>query len=199
MIIMLHGFGSSGTGSSTCKMVKEHFEGEHTVFTPSYDVTRPFAVAKELERIATEECLDEELHIVGISFGGFLARWLANHVKPEVRPVSSLTLLNPALDGYKTMMNRMGVNESYSGGPDIVIGEHHATIYSGMNVDADRPGLAIGVLVGGEDDVIPCDPTIDEFASRARTSVLYKADHRFTGFKTEVLRFIENTVNNLHG
>lgn len=197
MIIALHGFGSSGEASSTCRMIKEEFGEEHTVYTPSYDITNPFKVSATLRDLLKEN-IDEPLYIVGISFGGFLARWLANFVDPTVRPVSGLVLLNPALNGDERLKERLGINKSFVGGEDIVIEDYHVEAYRAFKVGVDRPGMPISVLLGGKDTVIDPEPTVDYYKGRADVKVIGDADHRFSGYKEEVIDFIDEAINNVH-
>lgn len=194
MIIALHGFGSSGEKSSTMKAIKEKFKDD-TVYTPTYDVTDPFKLAAELKAL-TKLHEDEELHIVGISFGGYLARWLAHN---SSRIVSSLTMLNPVLDGAARIKEHIGVNKSFVGGEDIVLTQAHADIYKAFNIKEDNHGLAINLLVGGQDDII--DPMIatNHYKNRARVKVIHTADHRFTGCSDIVLDFIKESVDNIAG
>lgn len=198
MIIALHGFGSSGDKSSTCRMIREHFGTEQRVYTPTYDVTNPFKLSAELRSLINKSPL-EPLYIVGISFGGFLARWLANYIKPEIRPVSGVILLNPVLDAEPRLKERLGANKSFVGGEDIVITEDHISAYRAFRVDEDRPGMPISVLVGGKDDIIDPEPTVNYYKGRADVKVIGDADHRFSEHKEEVLDFIDEAINSIHG
>lgn len=194
MIIALHGFGSSGDKSSTMIAIKQHFK-DQTVLTPTYDVTQPFVLAAQLKDLA-ETHPEEELHIVGISFGGFLARWLAHNTD---RIVSSLTLLNPVLDGAERLKERIGVNKSFVDAGDIVITTSIVDVFKGFKIKEDKPGLAINVLLGGKDEVIDPEPTVEFYKGRALVEVIGKADHRFSDHQEQMLKFVQEAVDTIAG
>lgn len=174
--------------------IKERFK-DQTVITPTYDITKPFALAAQLKDL-TKLHGDEELHIVGISFGGFLARWLAHN---SSRIVSTLILLNPVLDGAGQLKERMGSNKSFVGGDDIVVTEAIVDVFKGFKIHEDKAGLPIHVLLGAQDDVIDYLPTLEHYKGRAMVEVIGSADHRFSEHSKRVLDFIQEAVHTVAG
>lgn len=160
MIVFLHGYGSSGEKSSTGKSVKEIFP--HTeVMCFTYDYQNPLRSAQEiLQQLADINQQDVEL-IVGVSLGGFWARWLANQISVP------LFLINPSLNPAVSLKKRNDFN------PDFL------THFDKYSVEQDDPELPITVLLGTQDTVIDPVTAATVYLGRARV-VMVSGGHQLT-------------------
>lgn len=97
MIIALHGRGSNGNDSTTVNAIKDYFNGVEHVFAPSYDSDASHdKIARDLTTQVSEHIIKgEELHFVGVSMGGYWARYLANLFAAD-----NLIMINPSLQLY---------------------------------------------------------------------------------------------------
>lgn len=99
-VIMLHGFGSSGTRSTMVSRVREIID--RTVLAPSYPYHNAKRTAKYL-RDFVKEVKDnfnpETLTYMGLSLGGFWADYLSRIDRND----NNLILLNPALNPTKQL------------------------------------------------------------------------------------------------
>ena len=76
-VLVLHGFGSSGTASTTCKAFKRLF-GDDAV-TPSYPSSDAHLTFDLFENTIFPELESSDtINIVGASLGGFWGRFISN-------------------------------------------------------------------------------------------------------------------------
>ncbi len=160
MIVFLHGYGSSGETSSTGKSLKEIFPQTEVVCL-TYDYQNPQQSAQDiLQQIQLLNQQDIEL-IVGVSLGGFWARWLANRISAPV------VLINPSLNPAQTLKKRNDFN------PDFL------THFDKYRVEQDDPELPITVLLGTQDTVIDPVTAATVYLGRARV-VMVSGGHQLT-------------------
>lgn len=173
-MIILHGYGSTGETSSTCQLVKDTF---NNVLTPTYKIQNPASkTANQLLKLPTNEV------IVGISFGGFIARWLANNTQAK-----KLVLLNPVINHNVTLQRHLGKKDNTG----FVLTEKHISDYDYFKVISDKPNLKISILLGMNDEIIDNSLTYKYFQNTANIKTI-NTDHRFTHHKKELLEFIKN-------
>ena len=175
-VIALHGWASTGKGSQTLQMAKEYFSTQMGVrfVAPTYDYTNPKKTANLLVK-TVDRLGGEDPFIMGISFGGFWARWLANNVEG-----STLFMLNPALDAYTSSAKYIGENENYVSGFTKLFVESRRKQLKKYEINVDKPGLPITSVVATDDDVLP--PTLTEdLIGSSRCAIHYvKGGHRLT-------------------
>ena len=145
-ILMLHGLGSTGENSKTCKAVKNYFTPKGwNVITPTWDIHNlklDFKIPKS-----------HRLIIAGISCGGYLARYLAN-----IHPNAELVLLNPLLDPTPFLKN--GQNKRHRITPEI------AQTILAFKITKDKENLPITVIVAKDDDLLNPTITIEAYKDR---------------------------------
>jgi len=157
-VLALHGWGSTGTESTTINRVREHFEAKGIeVITPTYNCTKPKEAAQTILDATNGE---DYLFIVGMSFGGFWARWLANQLES-----STLFLLNPALDAYTSTEKYIGRYTNYKTGLTAIYARKQREILKDYHIDVDYTGLPITAIVATDDDVVPPDTVENEIGS----------------------------------
>ena len=193
MIIAIHGLGSTGEGSSTCQSIKKHFEKEEVV-TPTWDITDPVGTATALKEIAEaykQRDTKSKLHIVGISFGGFLARWLANEFSDDV---AGLIMINPVLDPSLSLKRRLGENKSFVTGDSFYITEGHIEAYGKLVVAEGQFVQSTKVILGMKDDVVNPALALSTFGSTAAVVQIAEGGHRLSEHSDQVLREISSTI-----
>ena len=202
-IVMIHGFGSGGKTSSTCQMVREHFEKlGHKVITPSFNSAMlEFSVEELIRRIRLQLTKqDTELTFVGISLGGFFARYLSNNsVLLFNKPCNDLILLNPALDAPDRLMERIGTNRDYNTQQTFTIREDQVRTLWSYFIEKDKQELNVTLVVTKDDDIVPPDYALEIFKERGRIVTLEKGGHRFIGQGAKILAEIEGAINTIAG
>lgn len=198
MIIVLHGFGSTGDGSSTCQLVKESFP-EHKVLAPTYTSGEFEHTIDELvKQIKPELSGEDNITFVGISLGGFFARYLADKsIDLFGVPCWDLIMLNPALHAPKSVRKYMGMNKNYNTGEKFEVTEKSISNLQKYVLTKDRPGLGITVITADNDDSI--DPTLarEMYADRARLVNFKEGGHRLQGKKEQIVEEIDFAINNV--
>ena len=189
-VLALHGWGSNGDESSTINQVRAHFEARGVeVITPTYDYTKPDKAAKAILDAIGD---DELLFIVGMSFGGFWARWLANQL-----PASTLFLLNPALDAYTSTEKYIGDFLDYKSG----LTRHYANMQrkklKKYHVEKDYINLPITAIVASDDDVVSPD-TVEKLIGSDRCDLQYVTGGHRLEDPSQYLDQLEFAYNNLH-
>lgn len=161
MIVFLHGFGSSGTISSTGQSVKEIFP-DVDVQCFSYDYLNPDKSASDIiDQLQQVNTKDIEL-VIGVSLGGFWARWLANKIG------APLVLINPSLSPQTSLQNRMDFDSSY------------LQEFDKYSVERDNLDLPITVLLGTDDEVVHPSGAIKLYLERAKIVLVEGGKHRLT-------------------
>ena len=188
-VLALHGWGSNGTASSTINTVRAHFEAQGVeVITPTYDYLNPDkAAATILDALNGEDYV----FIVGMSFGGFWARWLANQL-----PASTLFLLNPALDAYSSTEKYLGDFVDYKSGLTKRYAMSQRKKLKKYHVDTDSTTLPITAIVASDDDVV-CPTTVENEIGAARCDLKYvTGGHRLTD-PSQYLQHMDFAYNNI--
>ena len=164
-VLALHGWGSNGTDSSTVNRIRGHFESKGCeVVTPTYNYLDPDEAAQTILDSINE---DDWLFIVGISFGGFWARWLGNQLKG-----SSIVLLNPALDAYSSTEKYIGKNRDYKSGLTMTYVNQQRDKLKKYHIDIDNSSLPITAIVATDDDVV-CPTTVENEIGGSRCDIHY--------------------------
>lgn len=155
MIYFVHGFQSSNTGTTAANFaaVMEMLEEDHVAVNyDSFD--NPDTIMKSLN----EQIGDDATLIVGHSFGGFLARFIAND-----RGLP-LVMFNPALDAPERFQ-RLG-----------------QTLFPAAlvkyDIKEDAPNIPIYLGLGCEDDVVDPAPAINMLEERADLHLDANGSHR---------------------
>jgi predicted esterase YcpF (UPF0227 family) len=208
MIIVLHGFGSSGDVSSTCQAFKEHFKHDR-VLTPTWDPSQPSESLEniiELIDLIKEENPKEHIHIAGISFGGYIAQVLAAMLKHKMSDhnVDSLLLMNPVMEGTKACFKLLGINESYVDGQEPIImtfdtASQYQILDKFLDYSSKTSTVWHSLIVGLKDDVIDPYETMSYFTSGPLFGHVYQLPgegHRLSGAVDEVLEIATKTFMN---
>jgi predicted esterase YcpF (UPF0227 family) len=189
-VLALHGWGGNGTDSSTINRVREHFEAKGIeVITPTYDYTNPDKAAKTIMDATGG---DDYLFIVGMSFGGFWARWLANELK-----ASTLFLLNPALDAYTSTEKYLGDFLDYKTGITRFYANAQRKKLKKYHIDKDHPELPITAIVAKDDDVV-CPTTVEKEVGSDRCDLKYVTGGHRLEDPSQYLDHLEFAYNTLH-
>jgi len=164
-VLALHGWGGTGTDSTTVNRVRAHFEAKGCeVVTPTYDYLNPDKAAETILASVNE---DDYIFIVGVSFGGFWARWLGNRMKG-----ASILLLNPALDAYTSTEKYLGKSKDYATGVTALYAQVQRQKLKKYHIDHDRPDLPITAIVATDDDVVAPD-TVEKEIGSSRCDIQY--------------------------
>lgn len=160
MIYIFHGFGSSATTSSTVNALYTHIDSKLQIKPINYPYWNPL----ECENVVTRQIDpdDTEMIFIGVSLGGFWARYFANKY-----PGSKLILINPSLLAHKNASKYIG---------DVVLGKHTITNDYPAQLEPfaiikDDPTLAIAVIVSTDDEVVDPIHTMNVYNGRARVHV----------------------------
>lgn len=161
MIVFLHGYGSSGSSSSTGKIVKSIFP-DSTVMCFTYDYSNPNNSAADIIRQLNEIDTNEIELIIGVSLGGFWARWLANRLSVP------LVMINPSLQPQQSLLTRPEVDSS------------SLKDFDKYSVSGDAVDLPITVLLGTDDQVVSPELAIQTYCDRARVILVDGGQHQLT-------------------
>lgn len=187
MIIALHGFGSSAETSNTIKTLLSHFEDTDVIYAPSYPSADADQTAKHLLQTVKflEELHPEELDLtfVGISLGGFWARYLADR-----NPGSTLVMLNPALRAHETLQKYVGEND---------FTKEAADEFSKYCIAKDRGDIPITMIVAEDDDVIPANIALEAITEDRAHVIRTTGGHRLLDTLESHIPDIEFAVNNI--
>ena len=184
-ILALHGWGSTGEGSATIGHIKKEFPN---VIAPTYDYLNPAKTANQLLELAQEDYL----FIMGISFGGFWARWLANQLKS-----SSLLMINPALDAYASTEKYIGLRENYvTHIPEFFVQKKREQLRQ-YEIEKDYINLPITAIVATDDDLV-CPTVVEEYIGGDRCDLRYiTGGHRVTDVE-QWMPILKSAYHNLH-
>jgi len=172
-IIALHGWGSTGEGSGTIRSLISYLPDDIEFICPTLDYTNPHGVAKELLKLAED---NDPTAIIGVSMGGFWARWLANQVGNI-----NLIMLNPALNAYESSKKYMGKNINRVTGDVSYYNDGDRQELLDYEIKKDSSGLAITAIVATNDAIIPPD-TVETYIGSDRCAIYYVGGgHRLTG------------------
>ena len=187
MIYLLHGFGGSAEESTTIQTLIEYLsERTDLEIRPiNYSSTNPSKAYVDIFNNIDKD--DNEMIFIGVSLGGFWARYFANQY-----PNSKLIMINPALYAPYTFEAVKG--EEFNG---IEIPDDLGVKLSPYYISDDDNNLAISVIVSIDDTIIPPMPTLKTYADRADILVT-EGGHRLELFDNH-LQFINNAINNIAG
>ena len=166
LILFIHGFNSSGN-CNKCELLKEH--AQKTII-PTLDL---LDVKQSL--VSLDKLVNDEINIIiGASFGGFYAHYLAKKYDKE------LLLINPVVNPLDFM------DDVELGGLDKKA--LHDDIQTLVNFNNDHDFTQeVEVLFGMDDDVVPYKKAAEYFSEYS--SKYYKDDHRLlVGFKAYLLQ-----------
>lgn len=186
-IVVLHGFGSNAQTSSTVKALCESL-GPDNIVGVSYPYWDADAAARQLITQINE--IEEPVVLVGVSLGGFWARYAAS----QCPNVDMLILLNPSLNAHTSVKKYENTNVN---GHDIKPG--YAESMAKYRIVKDYPELPIHIAVCLDDDVVDPDPTIMEMKDRARMKIMETGGHRIDCTKQDVIQFINSAINTIFG
>lgn len=147
MIIYIHGFASSAFGSKAQKF-KDYFEDE--VITVSLPTIPNLAINMLEQIIESFIKLDEDVHLIGSSLGGFYSLYLAN--KYDLKAV----LINPAVNPFNTLSryeNVEFITNYYDGSLFEFTNEHIKSLNSYKVSSLEKPENFI-TLLQTEDEVL---------------------------------------------
>lgn len=181
MIIFIHGFGSNGPSSSTGKALQQMLP-DQDVTKLTYDYLNPLSDVMHI--IQYTNATDCEVTLVGVSLGGFVARYVAS----QCPNVDKLILLNPSINAPASLNKYEG---QVVNGRNVIEGFSQA--YDCMTVQQDNPELPIYVAVCSDDDVVDPNHTIALYQDRANL-LITTGGHRIP-FNEEVKAFINNALN----
>lgn len=138
IIFVFHGYGSTSETSRSVKEIKEMYK-EYEIVTMDYDADKPTpSEAQMSEKISTllnTKFSDaEEVVFLGISLGGFWARYFSNKY-----PFSKLIMVNPSLDPKNSLQKYMSQEKCFD--------------YIKFEVD-DLSSTPIFVLLAEDDQVV---------------------------------------------
>lgn len=149
-VIALHGWGSTGEGSVTLQRARKYFEARNVEFhSPTYDFTDPDATADLLLKTLDDVGVQDPF-IMGISFGGFWARWLANQVD-----AATLFMLNPALDAYLETAKYLGENKNYVTGLSYFFVQTRRFQLRKYQIALDKPLIPMTSIIAMDDETVP--------------------------------------------
>lgn len=175
--VIIHGYGSNpetSTSVSVLKSIITAYDSDATILTPTYDVYDIQSAVKPIVDV-----VDEYTVVIGVSLGGFIARYVAN-----VASAFKLILVNPSIHAYDYLKKYPELRDS--------VRDHFKSLY----VDDDHPDLGILVLLAMDDDVIDPLPTYNLYRDRAMViqsngghpmTTLHSLDHH-------IFKFL-NTIN----
>lgn len=162
MIYIFHGFGSSPTTSSTVNALYTHIDSTLQVKPIHYPYWNPSdceaAVMKQIDPD------DDEKIFIGVSLGGFWARYFANKY-----PGSKLILINPSLLAHKNASKYIG---------DVVLDKYtipndYPAQLAPFAITKDDPTLAIAVIISTDDEVVDPVHTQNVYNGRARVHLTH--------------------------
>ena len=161
MILFIHGYGSSGD-CQKCQLLKEYYAQS---LTPSLDLVDIKSTLKILESYMPEVKI-----IIGASFGGFYAHYLALKYQKEK------ILINPVVDASKLMMY---VDENRYNHNDVISALDEMTAY----IRDKKYSFKADILLGLNDTVINAKESFQ--ALKLYPCKFYQDDHRmYMSFKS---------------
>lgn len=185
MNIILHGFGANKDTSSTVQALLSHIPDSIGM---SYQYWDADAAAKSL--VEQIDKFDHPVTIIGVSLGGFWARY----VSAKCPNVERLILLNPSLNAHTsaTKYENKVVN-----GQTIKPG--YGDSLSQYRIVKDDPELPIHIVVTLDDDTVDPQPTIAEMEDRAQMLILNAGGHRINCNQQHIIDFINKAINTIYG
>lgn len=175
-ILYLHGFASTGQGSTKVQKLQTMFPAE-TVYSPTlgHDPDKAVKIAEQELRKAFSDGHNKVL-ILGTSLGGFYAWYLS--AKFDVPAI----LINPVYSPKIIMKQFLGKNKNFSTGDEFEwLQQHIDTLeeyaeFAKNNTDKNL----LTVIAARDDDLISHEEVIKHFADRATDIQVHDTGgHRF--------------------
>ena len=160
MIYLFHGFGSSAEQSTTVNTLQDHLRPNHPTCPISYPSWSPADTAAQVRETIGDP--GPEPCFIGVSLGGFWARYFANQFSD-----SRLFLINPSVNAPVSVRKFAG--ETVNG---HIIPESFGDDHLPYRIDSDRKGMPIGVVVATDDTVVDPKMTIDTYQNRPHTEFI---------------------------
>lgn len=179
IVLVIHGFGSTAPNDNAQELFKQT---EYCVVAPQLDHSDFESTKDKLESIV-EAVLHapgklEDFIIVGSSFGGFWAHYLAK--KYQVKTI----LINPALT-IKDTCKRCRLNEENT--------KKYLELSEKYEVNRYTPGIFVDILLGAKDDVIDPRYVMEHFPA---FEIMENEGHSIVD-KRKLINMIVTANNNL--
>lgn len=185
--VILHGFGATAESSSTVNALREAL-GPDNVVGISYSYWDADAAAGQVTTQIKD--IKEPVVLIGVSLGGFWARYAAS----QCPNVDQLILLNPSLNAHTSVSKYENTTVN---GHDIKPG--YADAMTKYRIVKDYPELPIHIAVCLDDDVVDPEPTVMEMKDRAQMLIMKTGGHRIDCSKQEVIQFINKAIDTIFG
>lgn len=144
MIIYIHGFGSSGSGSKAT-VFKEYYKEE--IHLPSLSYVPILAIHTLEDLIQMILVNDKNVNLIGSSLGGYYALYLAN--KYNLKAV----LINPAMMPYKSL-DKIGMAINYYDMSTFEITSQHIESLKTFEVHEIKNQKNFMVLLQKDDELL---------------------------------------------
>lgn len=181
-MFMFHGLGSNTQKSQTCQLFRETFDN---VITPSWNFNN---LQQIIDEIMKEQ--DDHLVLCGISFGGYIARYLANSM--ENRNIE-LVLLNPLIDPSNILVR--DTYTDYTNNETVTITDDAKELIRDLYIPISNDGIPTTVVVAKDDNIIDPSIAIDEYENRARMIILDEGGHRLSN--PEYIMMVKESIETL--
>jgi predicted esterase YcpF (UPF0227 family) len=132
--------------------------------------------------------MSDDVTLIGVSLGGFVARYISS----QCQNVERLILLNPSLNAPESLRKYEG--KVMDG---RLVPEGFSEAYFQMVVEKDDPDLPIYVVVSIDDDVVDPNHTLATYQNRA-AMLITKGGHRLL-FNENVKAFVSKALNTVFG
>jgi len=194
MIILLHEFGATAADSYFVKTVAPAFPDEN-VLTPTYPYLDANKTAYQLRKFVEVALVnnpeDYELTFVGMSLGGFWARYLANSF-----PGSTLIMVNPSLRASEDTIRCVRLVEELNQATVINFTDEHSKAFEKYFIEKDHHNLPITIIVADDDNLVPS--LAEELIGSHRARIVHTTGgHRMRSTLTQHIADIKFAVYNL--
>jgi predicted esterase YcpF (UPF0227 family) len=184
MILYIHGFASSGLGAKA-KAVRDIFGAE--AYAPSLSYVPDLAV-DTLDQLARQcKRLEEPLHLIGSSLGGYYALYLAERYDLHA------VLVNPSLRPWETLAAHTGTGTNYYDGARFEWSSRHVESLKKYRIDTPTHPERILLMLQSGDEVLDYRQALELLPDSPR--ILEEGgSHSFEGFENhlpEIARFFK--------
>jgi predicted esterase YcpF (UPF0227 family) len=214
VIVLFHGFGSTYEGSGIISYLKNELEERefevNGISWPSADFNRAHKklhlylsqlIGSRMKENSyqLDGLMNDELHLVGHSFGAFWARYFASLYSAD-----SLIMLNPVCKPHIALEKYKGRNDGFKfndGNPFNVTSADLSYIRSLYDqVEQGSPDQHANIILTEDDEVIDHKLT-QKYFNQLPSRILTEGGHRFStqSSRISVLNDILVIVNQIHG